>query len=229
MNVVSGSASLDATQRAALERYAALLLRRNAAQNLTAARTLEAVADHVHDSLSLLPYLREPFVDVGSGGGFPAIPLAIATGFRGTLIESVRKKARFLEDAVDELGLPLDVRGARVEDAGRDASLRGTFASATARAVASVPTVLEYALPLLLVGGVAVLQRGAFEAAERTAAFDACLVLGAAIDEEIPLGDEPEGRRILLVRKVAPTGSRFPRRAGIPAKRPLCTSTANDD
>jgi len=215
--------------RTKIGRYADLLLERNASVNLTAARTRDAIFDHVRDSLSIASYLSEPFVDVGSGGGFPAIPVAIATGYRGVLIEAVAKKARFLEEIVRELDLPLEVRILRAEDAGRDPSLRQTFGSATARAVASLPAVLELTLPLLRVGGLAVLQRGRLDDRERTAAVDASLVLGAEIEREMLVGADADERRIVFVRKVAPTGPRFPRRAGIPAKRPLCYERGGDD
>jgi 16S rRNA (guanine527-N7)-methyltransferase len=214
---------------ARLERFASLLLERNRAVNLTAARTPDAVAEHVRDSLSVAPYLRGPFVDVGSGGGFPAIPLAILTGFRGLLVESVVKKARLLEEMIAELDLPLEVYAGRAEDAGRDARYRAAFAAATARAVASLPAVLELTIPLLAVGGVAVLQRGRLAPRERAAGNDAALVLGAEIAEEREVAaGEPDERRILVVRKVAATGPRFPRRAGVPAKRPLCLDGPGD-
>ena len=217
----------DPAVLAQLERYVALFLERNAGMNLSAARDPLAVADHVRDSLGIAPYVREPLVDIGSGGGFPAIPIVIATGMRATLIESAAKKARFLAEVARELGLPLDVRAERAEDAARDSDLRGRFASATARAVSSAPAVIELTVPFLEVGGVAVLQRGRLDAAERTAAGDAALVLGAELAGEIVASDGSE-RRVLLVRKVAPTGPRFPRRAGIPAKRPLCSEAARD-
>jgi 16S rRNA (guanine527-N7)-methyltransferase len=225
----SGLEGLSPVLRVKIERFAGLLLERNASVNLTAARTREAIFEHVCDSLSLAPYLSEPFVDVGSGGGFPAIPVAIATGFRGVLIEAVAKKARFLEEIVRELDLSLEVRILRAEDAGRIPSLRETFASATARAVASLPAVLELTLPFLRVGGVAVLQRGRLEDRERTAAVDAALVLGAEIERETLVGAAADERRIVFARKVYPTGPRFPRRAGIPAKRPLCYERVDDD
>jgi 16S rRNA (guanine527-N7)-methyltransferase len=214
---------LDPIARERMERYVALLLERNVAMNLSAARDPEAVAGHIRDSLSIAPFVREALVDIGSGGGFPALPLVIATGCRATLIESTGKKARFLLDTVRALDVPVDVRAERAEDAAHDAALREGFATATARAVASVPVVLELTVPFLEVGGLAVLQRGRIDAQERVAAADAALVLGAHIEDEVALeafGDAE--RRVLLVRKTAPTSTRFPRRAGIPAKRPLC-------
>jgi 16S rRNA (guanine527-N7)-methyltransferase len=129
---------------------------------------------------------------------------------------------------IAELALPLEVYAGRAEDAGRDARYRGAFAAATARAVASFPAVLELTIPLLAVGGVAVLQRGRLDARERAAAVDASLVLGADLEGERRVGAEDDARRVVLVRKVARTGTRFPRRAGIPAKRPLCFAEPAD-
>lgn len=219
--------SSDAAVLAALEKYVVLFLERNAAMNLSAARDPSALAEHVRDSLGIARYVREPLVDVGSGGGFPAIPIVIATGIRATLIESAAKKARFLREVASDLALPIEVHAVRAEDAARNPALRGTFASATARAVSNTPAVLELTVPFLEIGGVAVLQRGRLDDAERTAAHDAALVLGAEIDEEI-VASNGDDRRVLLVRKVAPTGPRFPRRAGVPAKRPLCYEADRD-
>jgi 16S rRNA (guanine527-N7)-methyltransferase len=208
---------------ARLDTFVALLLQANATMNLTAARTPEEAALHVADSLTLVPFVRGPLIDIGSGGGFPAIPLAIATGVAVTLVESVAKKAHFLESVISELGLDASVRTQRAEDAARDPLLRERFASATARAVSSLTAVLEMTVPFLTVGGLAVLQRGRVSEAERIAASDAGLILGVALREEIQLADGDE-RRILLFAKERVTGQRFPRRAGIPAKRPLCVA-----
>jgi 16S rRNA (guanine527-N7)-methyltransferase len=220
----------NAEARAKLECFVALFLERNAAMNLSAARDPQAVARHVRDSLAIAPYVGASLVDVGSGGGFPGLPLAIVTGVRTTLIESTGKKARFLSEVVAALDLPVEVRAERAEDAARDPKLRGTFASATARAVASLPVVIELTIPFLELGGAALLQRGRLEAREREAAGDAALVLGAQIVDEIVAGgaEGDDERRVLLVRKIAPTGPRFPRRAGIPAKRPLCFEASSD-
>jgi len=219
----------DPVVREQLARYLEALLAANGTLNLTSARDPQAAAAHVNDSLGLLPYVTGPFVDVGSGGGFPAIPLVIVTGARATLIESVAKKARFLLEVVRQLGLPVEVRAERAEDAARDPELRERFAAATARAVGSAPTVIELTLPFLAIGGLAVLQRGKLEEPERIAAADAALVLGGEIEAELPV-DDPEARerRLLLVRKTVPSGPRFPRRAGVPAKRPLCFEAGGD-
>jgi 16S rRNA (guanine527-N7)-methyltransferase len=218
---------VDARVARALERYVELLLERNNVLNLTGAKDDASAFEHVRDSIALLPYVREPLVDIGSGGGFPAIPLAIAGGFRATLVESVAKKARFLESVARTLELPVTVLALRAEDAARRPELRNAFASATARAVASVTTVIELTVPFLTIGGLAILQRGALSVAELAAAGDAALVLGAQVEATVGAADPGDARRLLLVRKVGPTSERFPRRAGIPAKRPLCWEHAD--
>jgi 16S rRNA (guanine527-N7)-methyltransferase len=204
-----------------LSRYGQLLLETNRRFNVSGAETPQELAPHIIDSLSISSYVHEPLVDVGSGGGLPAIPLAVATGIEVTLVESTTKKAAFLEAALGMLRLQGRVIPDRAEFAARDSALRERFASASARAVSSAPTVLELTVPFLRVGGVAVLQRGRISQQERNAVVDAAPMLGAALVDEVALDGE---RRILLVRKNAPTGQRFPRRPGVPEKRPLCLS-----
>lgn len=202
-----------------LAHFGAFVLAGNARCNLTAARTPETLVPHILDSLTLLADVEGPLVDIGSGGGFPAIPIALAAGVRITMIESTGKKAKFLRQALEELQLDGEVLQGRAEDFALDEKYRERFARATARAVATAPAVLEYTLPFLAPDGLALLQRGVLEDAERRAAADASLVLGGELIEERLL----EGsRRILLVRKVRPTPWRFPRKNGMPVKKPLC-------
>jgi 16S rRNA (guanine527-N7)-methyltransferase len=204
---------------APLARYGALVLEANRRFNLTGAKSPAALTDHLVDSLSLLPYVREPYVDVGSGAGLPAIPIAIAAGIPVTLIEATAKKARFLESILELLELRGRIVAERAEIAGHRPELRGRFASGTGRALGSAPTVAELLLPLIEPGGVAMLQRGAVSEAERRALDDASLMLGGAVEPEISISGE---RRILPLRKVQATPARFPRRPGVPEKRPLC-------
>ena len=212
-------AGIEARLVEPLAHYGELLLETNRRFNVSGADTPDELLAHLLDSLSIVPYVQGPLVDVGSGGGLPAIPLAIATGIPVTLVESTTKKAAFLEAALGTLGLQGRVVPQRAELAGRDPALREQFACATARAVSSAPTVLELTAPFLRVGGVAVLQRGRMEERERNALADAAPMLGMELAEEIPLDGE---RRIVVLRKVAPISTRFPRRTGVPEKRPLC-------
>ena len=207
----------DVTAR--LERYAELVIETNKRFNLTGAKTREELEPHIADSLTLAPYVVGPLVDIGSGGGLPAIPIAIATGVRVTLIESTSKKAQFLAHALEELGLEGEVVAQRAEVAAHDERLRERFACGTARAVATAPTVAELLLPFLAIGGVAILQRGTMDAREHSALEDASLMLGARVESETTLD---QSRRIVFVRKTGATPLRFPRRTGVPEKRPLC-------
>ncbi len=203
-------------------------------QNLTRiVDEAEWVEKHALDALlglSELPELPDndggSLVDVGSGGGVPGLPLALARpGWRVTLIESERRKAAFLEEAGAALGLGtrLSVRAERAERAGRDAARRDRFGAAVARAVGPAATCLELTLPLVRPGGRAVLYRGpAQAAADLEAARAAAPLLGGGApwlrELTLPSG---AGRCLLVVPKVAPTPERFPRREGVPAKRPL--------
>jgi 16S rRNA (guanine527-N7)-methyltransferase len=200
--------------------YAALVLAANRRLNLTGAKDGTAFAAHIADALTLAAAVVGPLIDVGSGNGVPGIPLALATGVRVTLLEPIKKRATFLAGALTQLGLEGEAVAGRAEDVARDPAYRERFGTATARAVSSAPTVAELTVPFLAVGGRALLQRGALETPERNAVTDAALVLGAELVEERSLDGE---RRVLVLEKRTPTGPRFPRKNGVPAKRPLCS------
>lgn len=202
-----------------LTRYAALVLLEGEKTNLTGAKTPEALLAQILDSLALLPYVAAPLVDLGSGAGFPAIPIAIVTGIPVTLVEARLKKARFLERALREMGIAGEVVAERAEVAARSEALRDRFASGSARAVAGAPTTAELILPFIRPGGRAIMPRGRMSAEEREALADAALVLGAELERVVPADGE---RRVCILRKTGLTPERFPRRTGIPAKRPLC-------
>jgi 16S rRNA (guanine527-N7)-methyltransferase len=213
------AAQIEERLIAPLARYGAMVLDSTRQFNLTGAKSAAEFAPHLLDSLTVVPYIEGTLVDVGSGAGLPAIPIAIATGVPLTLVETTVKKARFLAGALEALGLQGEVVAERAEVAAHDPRLRGQFRSGTARAVATAPTVAELLLPFIAPGGVAILQRGTLDERERAALADASLVLGGRLEEEIPLDGE---RRIMLVRKTDATQGRFPRRTGVPEKRPLC-------
>ncbi len=204
---------------ARLAEYGRIVLDTNRRFNLTGAKSPAELVEHIADSLTVVPYLLEPYVDVGSGAGMPAIPIAIATGIPVTMIEATTKKALFLESTLERLGLSGTVVAQRAEIAGHEAGLREAFAGGTCRAVGNAPMVAELLLPLIRPGGVAILQRGAIFPEERRALEDASLMLGGRVAREEPLEGD---RRLILVEKRGSTALRFPRRPGIPAKRPLC-------
>jgi 16S rRNA (guanine527-N7)-methyltransferase len=222
---------LSAEQVQAFELYYRELVAWNERVNLTAITDYEEVqVKHFLDSLSCFQALTGlpagwGCIDIGAGAGFPGLPLRIAFPLmRLTVLESTGKKAAFLEHIVAELGLSgVDVVRGRAEEAGREPGLRESFDAALARAVAELPVLVEYALPLVRVGGVFVAQKGSVVENEVEAARAAIALLGGELAEiqtvEVPGLDAP--RRLVVVAKASPTPDKYPRRPGIPAKRPL--------
>jgi 16S rRNA (guanine527-N7)-methyltransferase len=203
--------------------YLGALLTTNRAFNLTAVTDAEAAwTRHVADSLSLLPFLHEappgPVADVGSGGGLPAIPLAIACPERDfTLVEATGKKAAFLAEVAAQLGLRnVTVVHDRIESFGQSAA-RERFAVVTSRALSRLPVLLELTLPLLALSGHALAIKGEQAADELREATRALALLGG---EHIDAVTTPTGT-ILRTRKRAPTPARYPRRPGEPKRAPL--------
>jgi len=237
----SGAAALglplDDAQAAAFRRYAELLVAANQRVNLTSIVEPAAIETrHFLDSLTCaqpllarwgapeaVPPLR--CVDVGSGGGFPGVPLRIALPqLRFVLVESTAKKARFLEELVAELGLVgVEVLSERAETLGQQPGHRESYDVAFARALAPLPTLLELTLPLLRPGGLLVAPRRGDDEAARAAGNAASRQLGGGPlqDHPVTLAPLADGRALTVVEKVAPTPAAYPRRPGLPAKRPL--------
>ncbi len=178
----------------------------------------------VEDSLVLLDHLgdAQTVVDVGSGGGLPGIALKLARPqLAVTLVEADRAKAAFLVQACARLGLPdVDVIARRAEDAGRDGALREKFDVATARALAAMPVLAELCLPFVRVGGRLLAQKTAREDVD--AAARAIELLGGAPTRivQAPSRARIEGT-VVIVEKVRPTPSAYPRRPGLPNRKPL--------
>ena len=200
--------------------------------NVIGTRDLERVVlDHVLDSLSC--FLHAPLwkagrlADVGSGGGLPGIPLSvIRPDLRTTLIESTGKKADFLRYAAERLGLEnLDVVNARVEDVGRMVDQRGAYEIVTSRAVARLSVLAEYCVPLLEIGGNAVAMKARVERDEYEEGRRAADELGARVARIDRVAMLPEAgekqRNLVILEKERETPARYPRRAGVVAKRPL--------
>ncbi len=221
--------ALSAEQVALCERYAEALIDRNTSVNLTA---ITAPADIAHkhflDSWTALAVRRwtsrERVVDVGSGAGFPGLALRIARpSLRVTLVESVGKKARFLEEMTQLLGLgDVEVRNERAEVLA--AQRRERFDVGTARAVGTLGQVVEYLLPFLRVGGDAIVWKGRVEH-ELDAAKRACAAVGGEIAAIVPttalgVGDILPGRNLVVVRKTRATPTRYPRTAAEARRRP---------
>ena len=211
------------------ERFVALLLDANSRLNLTRVVEPDAVARlHLLDALSALPTVDrlapERALDLGSGGGVPAIPLALARpGMRWTLVDSVRKKVDAVAAIVAALGLAaVETVAERAELLGRDPAHRERHDLVTARACATLPVLVEYALPLLRIGGTLLAWKGRVTDEELRAGAAAAAELGGGEPEMVPSGVAALGEhRFVLVRKERPTPSRYPRRPGEPTRRPL--------
>jgi 16S rRNA (guanine527-N7)-methyltransferase len=206
------------------------LLEWNEKFNLTAIRKPEEIrSKHFLDSLTVLQGFKEPkpmrMIDIGTGAGFPGIPLKIAyPHLRLTLVESVGKKADFCRHMVEVLHLEkVDVIQARAEDLGHTTGQREVYDLAVARAVAAMPVLAEYLLPLVKVGGRVIAQKGESAPAEVHAAEHAIKVLGGRVQQLKPiiLPGVADERFLVLIDKIATTPSIYPRRAGLAAKRPL--------
>jgi 16S rRNA (guanine527-N7)-methyltransferase len=226
---------LTARQQAAFQIYYEELVAWNQKFNLTAITDYEQVQiRHFLDSLSCLLaqeaqlVLNRPqahVIDVGSGAGFPGIPLKlVCPAMRLTLLEATGKKVTFLEHLVDRLGLRgVEAIKARAEELAHDPAYREQYDLALARAVAELPTVVEYTLPFCKVGGWVIAQKGEAGAAEAWKAGNSIAVLGGELRRVMPLHlpGLPEDRSLVIVHKVSPTPGAYPRRPGIPSKRPL--------
>ena len=210
-----------------LGRFGDLLLASR--DNVSAIREPETLEDrHLLDSLSLLGLapVREAstLVDLGSGGGLPAVVLALALpGLEVTAVESVGKKCRFIEEAARELGLQnLRVWCGRAEILAQGEN-RGTFDAVVARAVASLPVLAELGLPLLRTGGALVAMKGALDPKERAQGERALGILGGGPLEGARVDPFPgaENRWLYVARKMRVTPDGYPRRPGVPQKDPL--------
>ncbi len=223
-----------------LDLYAVRLVETNRNVNLTAITDPEGIlVKHFLDSLSLAPLLTEraaglsralSLVDVGTGAGFPGVPLAIVCpSLRLTLLDSLQKRLTFLESLCGELAIPAALVHARAEEAGRKPELREQFDVATARAVAGLPVLCEYLLPLVKPGGQMIAMKGPDGEAELADAARAISLLGgrSGTAKRLTLppapapGEETALRLLLLIDKMEPTPSAYPRPTPKIAKKSL--------
>lgn len=222
---------LSTDQVNAFQIYESELIYWNSQFNLTAIREPEEIRiKHFLDSLTCLLALDlqrfpESMVDIGTGAGFPGIPLKIIRPrLRLTLVESVHKKANFCEHIIAKLGLKdVTVISKRAEVVGQISKHRQKYDVAVARAVAKMPVLVEYLLPLVRLGGLAVIQKGESAHGEVQSADKAIDILGGKLQCLIPvlLPGVVEERFLVILEKVAVTSPEFPRKPGIPAKKPL--------
>jgi len=227
---------LTPEQLAQFATYEALIGEWDERAGLTSVRDAEGIQRrHFGESLALLVALRDAgvlragkstsIVDVGTGAGLPGIPMRIVEpALRLTLVEATSKKCVFLEAAVEALGLDrVRVVNARAEDAARDRALRGRFEVATAKALAALPVLIEYTVPLLRDGGLLAAPKGSRVNEEVEASQGALYELHAVLEPglRLPLPDDVPPQTIVMVRRSGPLDARYPRRAGLPSKEPL--------
>lgn len=226
--------ALDRRARERFARYLELLIEWSPRAGLTSVTEPEAIQlRHFGESLALVKLLRAgglaaagtSVVDVGSGGGLPGVPMLIADpSLAVTLVESHERRAQFLELVVAELGFKTArVVRARAEEAGRDPALRGSFDLAVARAVAPLPVLVEYTLPLLRSGGALATPKGSRARGELAEAEAAIEALGGVAETPQPLSLPPGAhpQLVLIVRRSGELDDRYPRRPGVPSRRPI--------
>lgn len=222
---------LTAGQEASFDVYARELSVWNARINLTAITDQEGVrVRHFLDSLtvaSVVPVTAGArFIDVGTGAGFPGLPLKIAfPDIHMTLLEATNKKLNFLRHVCEAVGVTNGVAflHARAEDAGQMPDQRASYDAVLARAVARLPVLLEYLLPLAKVGGRCIAMKGKTAQEEAEASTRALKALGGRLVgvETVQLPGVDEAHYLVVVEKVTPTAAAYPRKPGIPTKSPL--------
>lgn len=211
-----------------VKKYINILAEENKRHNLVSRKSFaEEVDKHIEDSLAILqfvPLLNKKVIDIGSGAGFPALILAMqCPDSQFTLLESDLKKSNFLSHAAAELNLSnVEVVRARVEEMGQDIDYRQSFDICTSRAVAPLNVMLEYGLPLLRVGGLMWLWKGRNYLSELEDADKALTLLkGKFMQTYLYNLLEARDRAIVVIKKEEETPKEYPRKVGIPTKRPL--------
>lgn len=219
--------SVTEAQQDLFGRFYELLSEANRTTNLTRITAPEDfLYRHLLDSLTVAPFIPADasVADIGSGAGIPAIPLAVARpDIQITAVESIGKKCNFIRACQETLNLAnLTVLNLRSEDMGRQAGTRESFGIVTARAVATLPALLELCLPLLKKGGLFLAMKGLSYEAELQASANALKVLGGKLLEVKTFEHSRlKDSRLLVFEKTARTPDAYPRTAGLPSKKPL--------
>lgn len=208
--------------------YMNLLLEWNEKINLTAiTNPEEIVLKHFIDSLTINKYIEKNknIVDVGTGAGFPGIPLKIyRPDVKVTLVDSLNKRIIFLNEVIDNLKLSdIYTVHSRIEDFGKDKKYREKFDYVTARAVANLSVLSEYLIPITKVNGKCICMKGSEIEEEVDNSKNAIKILGGKIEkiEKFDLPNTDISRNLVIINKIRNTPNKYPRKAGIPAKEPL--------
>ena len=208
--------------------YMNLLLEWNKNINLTAITVPnEVILKHFIDSLTISKYIEDDstVIDMGTGAGFPGIPLKIVReNINITLVDSLNKRIKFLDEVIDKLDLQnIETVHARAEEFGRSVKYREKFDYATSRAVANLSTLAEYLIPLVKIKGKVISMKGSTVDEEIENSRKAINVLGGKISgiDEFDLPDSDIKRNIIIIEKIRNTSNKYPRKAGTPAKDPI--------
>ena len=209
-------------------KYMNLLIEWNEKINLTAIiEPEEIILKHFIDSLTIYKDLKnaKSFVDVGTGAGFPGIPIAIINNtLKVTLVDSLNKRLIFLQEVIKELNLNnVELVHARAEEFGQNKKYREKFDIATSRAVANLATLSEYLIPLVKINGKCLCMKASDVNEEISQSQKAIELLGGKITnvEEFNLPQSDIGRTIIIIDKIKITPNKFPRKAGTPSKEPI--------
>lgn len=219
---------LTNSQLNAFETYYDMLIDRNKVMNLTAITEFDEVMDkHFLDSVYLFRSIElkanYKLIDIGTGAGFPGIPLKIVfPELKITLLDSLNKRVGFLNDVIDELNLnDIEAIHGRAEDIARDKTYRASYDIAVSRAVANLSTLSEYCLPFVKIGGKFVSYKSGDCADEVDNAKAAIHLLGGKINKIDEFSYSNNSRSFIVIDKVMNTSNKYPRKAGLPSKKPL--------
>lgn len=220
--------NIDDLKAKKFEKYKDLLLEWNNKINLTAiTEENEIILKHFIDSCTILKYIEnnQKIIDIGTGAGFPGIPLKIMNeSLDITLVDSLNKRINFLNELIKEIELN-NIRAihARAEDIGKDKNYREKYDVATSRAVANLSTLLEYLMPLVKVNGICICMKGPNIENELNEAKKAIEEFSGKLEEvyNFKLPNSDIERNIIIVRKIDKIKLKYPRKAGIPAKEPI--------
>ena len=213
---------------ALFENYAGKLVEKNKVMNLTAITDPDGIAvKHFADSLSVFSIINPDngakVIDVGTGAGFPSVPMLIARpDLKLTMLDSTAKKRAFIAESLEDMGIDATTLHSRAEEAGQSKSYRESFDFCVSRAVASLNVLAEYCLPFVKVGGTFVAMKGAKAQEEIDAAAAAIKLLGGEITgvKSFSLADDGE-RNLVFIKKISQTPTKYPRVSAQISKKPL--------